>query len=341
MTKKFLGFFLIALFFLISSCDNELDSTAEFKETPIILALINPDDQEHFIKVYKSFLNDEISAITIAQNPDSIYYTDSIIVSLERASNGQRFFFSKIDGNTIGKPMDEGIFANSPNILYTLNQSLIRGETYRLKFENPLTGKTTFSETKMIDDFQINAPFEGFNFNFATNAKFDVQWRSAAGARLYDVVLRFFYEEWNINNPSDVQTKFLDWRIGNAITSNNVNGGEQLSVNIDGVGFYNFLRGTLSSDPNIRRRVFNENIQIIFTAAGQTLYDFIRINRAQTGITSLQTLPDFTNIEGGLGIFSSRKTKIRNKVGLNSRSIDSLSCGTLTRQLNFVNTTCR
>ena len=70
------------------------------------------------------------------------------------------------------------------------------------------------------------------------------------------------------------------------------------------------------------------------------MYNFIRVNQAQTGITALQTLPEYTNIEGGLGIFSSRKYKVREDLGLTNISLDSLSCGSVTRNLNFVNKSC-
>lgn len=325
---------------LLFSCKNDIDINADYKETPIIYGLLNLDSSTHYIKVYKAFLDEETSAVDIAQNPDSIYYADSIILSIERKSNGQKTYLSRIDGNTIGRPMEEGIFANSPNILYTFTQALNKDETYILNFENPRTGVKASAETKVVNNFQINAPFEGFNFNFTSVTPFEVQWRSAANSRINDVTLRFYYFEWNIATPSIKILKWVDWRVANGIIANNANGGEQLSFPIQGSSFYSFLNANLAKDNQVRREAPQECIEVLFSVGGETLYNYIRVNQAQSGITSLQTLTEYTNVEGGLGIFSTRKISKRSTLGLTNSALDSLTCGNLTRELNFVNRNC-
>jgi hypothetical protein len=325
---------------LFASCKNDIDITADYKETPIIYGLLNLDSTTHYIKVYKAFLDEETSAVDIAQNPDSIYYADSIILSVERKSNGQKTYLSRIDGNSIGRPMEDGVFANSPNILYTFTQVLNKDETYILNFENPRTGVKASAETKLVNDFQINAPFEGFNFNFTSVTPFEVQWRAAANSRINDVTLRFYYFEWNIATSGNKILKWIDWRVANGIISNNANGGEQLSFPIEGNSFYSFLSANLPADAQLRREAPQECIEVLFSVGGETLYNYIRVNQAQSGITSLQTLTEFTNVQGGLGIFSTRKISKRSALGLTNLALDSLSCGNLTRELNFVNRNC-
>jgi hypothetical protein len=331
---------LITALILLNGCKNDIDITADYKETPIIYGLLNIDSNFHYIKIYKAYLDENTNALDIAQNPDSIYYSDSVIVSIERQSNGQKIYLSKVDGNTIGKPMGEGIFANSPNILYTFNQTLNKDETYILNFENPKTGVKAKATTMLVNDFQINSPPDQFSFNFTSKNPFEVQWKAAPNSRISDLSLRFYYNEWNVNNPSNKVLKFVEWQFAKGIISTNTNGGEQLSAIIQGSSFYSFLNSAIPVDANLRREAPFECIELYYSVGGETLYNYIRVNQAQSGITSLQTLPEYTNIEGGLGIFSSRKFKVKGQLRLTNPSIDSLSCGSTTKQLNFVNQTC-
>lgn len=338
MMKKVFFAAITALVF--GACKNEININAEFKEAPIFYGLLNVDSSTHYIKVYKAFLDTETSAIDIAQNPDSIYYSDSIILYVERQSTGQKTYLTKINGEDIGRPMEEGIFANSPNILYTFNQTLNKDDSYTLYFENPRTGKKAKATTRIVNDFQINFPFEGFKFNFTFQSPFDIQWRSAANSRINDVVVRLWFQEWNVNTPDNKVWKNVDWRLANGIVSNGSAGGEQLSVSLDGTSFYNFLQNTIPVDANLRRQAPEECLEIIFSVGGDALYNYIRANQAQSGITSLQTLVEYTNFDGGLGIFSSRKVTKRGGLGLTNPALDSLSCGRFTRELNFVNFNC-
>lgn len=340
MMRNLFIILLTALTF--AACKNDIDINAEYKETPIIYGLLNADSTTHYVKVYKSFLDEETSAIDIAQNPDSIYYSDSIILYIERQSTGQKTYLTKVNGDdlNIGKPMEDGLFANSPNILYTFNQTLNKDDNYTLYFENPLTGKKAKASTRIVNDFQINFPFEGYKFNFTSPNNFEIQWRSAANSRINDVLLRFWYQEWNVNTPDNKVWKNVDLRLANNVISNSSNGGEQLSATIDGVRFYNFLKNTITVDADTRRQAPEECIELIFSVGGEALYNYIRVNQAQSGITSLQTLTEYTNVEGGLGIFSSRRFLKRGGIGLTNPALDSLSCGQTTRELNFVNFNC-
>jgi hypothetical protein len=338
MKKLLLPFFALALF--LSSCKNDIDINADWKETPIIYGLLNADSTRQFIKVYKAFLDENISALDVAQNADSIYYTDDVDVTIEKKSNGQKIALTKVDGNTLGLAMDSGVFANSPNILYLYNQTIDPNETYIVRFYNPRTGKTASAETKIVNDFQINFPPSSYDFNFTSPNALKIEWKSAKNGKVTDLIMRFTYEEWNINNPSDVQTKTVDWKLASGVISGGTGGGEQLSSTMLGRDFFTFLKSQLTENSELRRRAKTTPIALYFYTGGDELYNFIRVNQAQSGITSLQTLPEYTNVEGGLGIFSSRKHKLRGDLGLNTLTLDSLSCGSVTGKLNFVNVNC-
>src|SRR6188508_2297236 len=78
--KKIYAVFLSVFFFF--SCSNELDITADYKETTVIYGLLNQNDTAQYVQIFKGFLDDNMSALVIAQNPDSIFYDDSVLVQL-------------------------------------------------------------------------------------------------------------------------------------------------------------------------------------------------------------------------------------------------------------------
>ena len=106
-----------------------------------------------------------------------------------------------------------------------------------------------------------------------------------------------------------------------------------MSFSVIGEEFYKFLSAELDSSSNQIRRFISIEIQV--TGAGTELLEFTRINLANTGITSSQVVPVYTNLSEGRGIFSSRTSSSR--IGLNISSVtrDSLRDGQHTKQLNF------
>ncbi len=49
------------------------------------------------------------------------------------------------------------------------------------------------------------------------------------------------------------------------------------------------------------------NVEFIISVANENFYTYIEVNESGGGIT--QTLPEFSNIENGLGLFASRYIK--------------------------------
>jgi hypothetical protein len=76
-------------------------------------------------------------------------------------------------------------------------------------------------------------------------------------------------------------------------------------------------------------------VDVQIAGAGQELIDLLDIIRINAGITSSQSIPKYTNISEGLGIFSSRATALRPNLVLDGVALDSLRIGIHTKNLNF------
>ena len=110
-------------------------------------------------------------------------------------------------------------------------------------------------------------------------------------------------------------------------------GDVQISFKRSAKDFYTFLGNNIPVNANATR--FFKDFDIEVTAGGQELVDFTTVGIANIGITGSQAIPTYTNVENGLGIFTSRYKAILKGVKLNDQSLDLLKTGELTKNLNF------
>ncbi len=319
---------LLFLTALLNSCSNDLDIAADYKETTIVYGLLNQADPDtHYVQVFRGFLDENTNALDIAKNPDSIYYDGSVEVKLNDGS--QEHILERIAGPN----RNEGIFVDSPNYVYRFIGDLNENSVYKLTVTNQQTNHIVTAQTPVVKDFSISRPDDFIEINLATDFPNDVQWQAAENGKVYQCIMRFFYKEWNLAS-GDTSSLFVDWVIFNNFIS------QPYHYTFDGTAFLAFLGSRLSADQNIRRIALDAPLEFRFFVGADDLYEYIRVNGAQTGITSLQVQPEYTNVTNGLGIFSSRYFKSLYGIKINSASFDSLSCGVHTKKLNFVNRMC-
>ncbi len=326
--------FLCSAVVLVSSCTNDFEVAAPWKDIPVVYGLLNIADSVHYIRVEKAFLDPNGDALKMAQNPDSLYYP-AASVQLLRLSNAQVFNLRKIDGNKEGYPRQTGIFATSPNWLYRADSSTIRlekGEKIRFRLDRGNGLPPVIAETIVLDKGRQRtpAPTDG-RFAFHYNLPSKVSWSSDAAARIFDVKLVLNYAEWPVNNPNAVVKKSLDWvwrqglRVESAQPEN--------VVEKSGVEFYQHLKANLSENNTLRRIFLGIDINII--NGGPELEKFINVAQANTGLTGSQELPVYTNLSEGRGVFSSVTFLVTRNVQLTTESRDSLRLGVHTKALNF------
>ena len=103
---------------------------------------------------------------------------------------------------------------------------------------------------------------------------------------------------------------------------------------MDRRSFFTFLSSTLSEDPEVVRYFIE--LQFDWYAGGVELYDQYINMLANLGINQDYISPEYTNVQNGLGIFSSRHKETAAHVLLSDDTLDSLACGSITKQLRFV-----
>lgn len=329
MKKQFLMGVVVSLglLFSMSGCDNEVDINADWKEILVVYGLLDPLDSVQYIKVNKAFLNENENALKVAQNPDSLFLKDAR-VTLLHINSGKLIELQRV--NEI--PKQPGVFAQDPNYLYKTTEPILENEPYKLVVESSLTGQKIQAVTWTLKKARIEAPFKSSNPTFSLGAKFIVisyvpGWNSYA----YDIKMRVKIDEFNRRDTSFIQTRDLTW---NVITNYVVQRNTTAAVlhQIERESFMQFLASSLDTSRAIVRRF--KHVSVEYYGGSQNLIDYISVNEPSIGI--VQKTAEYSNIEGGMGLFGSR---CRQEIGTSNfepASVGILQNNKLTAPLNFI-----
>ena len=256
------------------------------------------------------------------------------MVQLVRLSNSQTFSLSRVDGALEGYPREEGIFATQPNYLYKIKADVLRlQEKERIQLRIDRGGETTpvTAETSILEKITLSNSSPPINVNWDYTRQVTFRWRTGANTKLFDLRLIINIEESLPGKPNELQDRSLVWILTDELE--NTEGSSQISFSVLGDSFYKFLAVELEEEDGVIRRFKNIEVQVI--GAGVELLAFNRINLANTGITSSQVVPLYTNLSEGRGIFSSRTVATRKGLNISSLTRDSLRDGSFTEHLNF------
>lgn len=319
----------------MQSCSNEFELTENWKDITIIYGLLDASDTAQYIRIEKAFLDENTSALVMAQVADSFFY-DNISVTLQAippagAGGGGFFTLTRVDANLEGYPKEEGVFASSPNYVYKFDQDLKEDFQYKIIVEKADGNDEVSAFTDIIGDFEITFPPQGFDeLNFASNRDLQVRWRKDDDAAFYDGIMRINYTEATTSTPNNVEAKSLDWVLFRNFPKDGEAG---LNIHtIEGASFYKFLQSNLEAGNFIREFI---SADIYVYAGGVELNNYINAGKASSGITSAETLPIYTNINNGLGIFSTRYTQNVTNMTARQAMLDTLSAGPYTKDLGF------
>jgi hypothetical protein len=320
---------------LLFSCDNTLDVIAPYQDNTVLYCLLDQTDSVHYAKVGKSFLG-EGNAYDMAQQFDSLYYGPEVKVYLENKSTNQSFEMERV----LDSHKDSGIFHYPDQILYRLEQDLNEDHGYRIRVVKGDDKDDVTGETRLIQEFFIKNPRQNtLPLSFVPSLLID--WDYAEYAKVYEVRVYFSYLEVNKLDPSDSILKTVDWLAG-----------VHVSPRTDGSGGYDFeqswnqiatrLANMIPVDETVVR--YARTTDVIFSVAAEEYYTFVLANGPSLSIN--QSNAEYTNVQNGLGLVSSRYNQgVYGKylhnfhpvsgTPLSSKTVDSLALSPKTCDLNF------
>ena len=315
MKKIYLILGVFAVIF--TSCDTDFDVNAEWEEVIVVYGLLDAGDENstQLIKISKAFLG-KMDALQMAQYADSINFDEGeLAVKVIRIKNNG--ITDTIVLDEVLTLRNEGVF-NDSIIVYSFENIdfLNSNSEYELLIKNNITGNEVSSATNIVSNFNFDMG-AGFPFGFietwipgnSSATKFSstvATWgNSNDNGVQYQIDLIFNYQENNIDKDLIYTTSVLE-------------GTSQFAF--EGEKFFNFLKNELVKDPSIERKFID--IDLVMTVGSEDLKTYRIINEEITGI--VQERPQFTNINNGIGLFSSRFTKTRKGFSIANRTIDYL-----------------
>ena len=294
MNKIIKGFVAIIVSVVIfTACDNDFDLVTDKVEIPVVYAIINAADTAQYFRVERAFIDENISALDIAQIPDSLYYADAV-VTLTRVTTGEAWIMDEVDGNLEGYPRQDGVFATAPNTLYKLRTADITlepEEQYMLTIDIGDNRPQIEATTVLIKPPFLATPADEGGLNIDPARRFRINWNNNSTNAIYDAYVRLFYDETidGVTTP-----KSIDWSL---LKNSEIN-----EIDVLSTGFYDLVGNSLVVDPSITRQQRGASFTLI--SGSIEISDYIRIGQANLGITSSGEIPVYEgSLSYGLGLF--------------------------------------
>lgn len=329
----FLAFF--ALGTLFNACSTDVDLHADYKDITVVYGLLDSDKDVNYVKINKAFLpnSENGNANEIALIADSCNYPnklDAKIIEYRANANGTNYQKTRelvLDTMTIHNKKPDGFFYHPDQLVYYTNERVYSNtDQYKYKYELQIDRGDTvlMAETEMVGGynpdnhiyFNITTAILSYAGEYGTPIKF----YPCPNAAIYEVVLKFYFTE--IGPSHDSVLRCMEYSLGNyseAALFETLDH-NQYVVKHKSTRFYSELADYLGKNcdtisQNIKRIVQDNAICISIAAGGEELYNFISVNGPSSSI--VQSIPEYTNVRGGYGVFSSRTLKEK-RVNFNS-----------------------
>lgn len=296
-------FFLIIVITAIG-CNTDFSVNGEYEETPIVHMLLDPTDEFHFLKVNKTFLGDG-NANTFASVPDSSYF-DLVEATVEEVIGGSVVRSWQLY-DTLIENKNPGLFYYPEQKLYCFKADDLDEEAlYRLNIEIDNGKHVVSGQTSLVRDVSISFPNVNQQLGFAEAdvpangyRTQSISFSKGTGA-VYNGKIRFDYRE---TTASGTETKSILWNLGtmneDEITLSTP------SFSASGESFYELVKNSVPVDDDVIRRT-PYAFELLITAGSEDLKTYMLVNEPTSSLA--QNKPTFSNVTGGLGIFSARTT---------------------------------
>ncbi|HEY0977059.1 MAG TPA: hypothetical protein VGE21_06270 [Flavobacteriales bacterium] len=337
----------------LAACSTDLDINAPYRDITVVYALFDKgeNDAVHYVKINKAFLG-EGDAFLYAQIPDSTTFTDEQLGIHPDDPAAQRSYVEELgaDGqvtdtfhlrSVVLDERDPGVFAGPEHKMYYFTAQLDSTRRYRVHVEakghvvesvSPVTGVAIPSSVLLSSTSLGLATPTGYSTP-------EIKWRSAVNGKRHEFGYRFNYRE--VRNTGDTVARSIERRVGTAISISQ-NGGEDLSVFLNGEDFYRSIASAIPNDPAVVRRLFDaadpdvaDGVDLMWAVAGPDLHIYMQLANPISGL--VEDRPEYSNVTGedAYGLVSSRRFRERKKKTITDNSRAELLNGQYTSGLNF------
>lgn len=320
---------------ILGSCSNELEVNDNWSDITVVYGILDVTQDTNWIRVHRAWLGEDNINVG-AQSPDSIYYSQTINVSLEELNdNGDVVKSFPLTYDDQSRQLNEGVFTTDGYHLYRTTENLTAGATYRLLIAKNNGNPDITAETIVLEDnLNIVRPSAAQLIPLEDGRDYTVQFDSQEGSKIFQTFITLHYKEHPIGFPDQETFHTATVRLPSADV-NNTAGGVRVIVGWSTETFLDGIRNEVPFDPNVWR--YFRGLDFTVLAGDEDLHTYINVNQPATGIVSER--PDFSNIVGGYGLLASRALNGRYDKDLNEPGLNNLVLNDLTCDRNFVKVT--
>ena len=317
MKKIFLAIAAFAAL-ILTSCSNKVDLYSYEGDTTIVYAMLDAGADTNYFKITKSFIG---NANEMAQNYEmSNYKYDEIEVTFSGEFEGSSTI-QTITLDTISKwiPYDENstFYSGRRQTYYYTSQRLQEGKEYTLNILRKEDNVNISAKTLTINNFRFKKPIANQILQFKDVKRSSIEWKVPdpttlfqSTAAYFEITAYFHYKEL-MPGSTDTVSRYALWPIGSDKAENLMttsNNDTYYTINYTPEALFTVLRDNQylkENSPAFVQR-FYENFEIRVSAIGEELYNYYIVANSTSAI---QDTPNYTNIENGMGIMSSRVSK--------------------------------
>lgn len=309
MSKKITLLSLVASSLLWSSCETEFSLNGDYEITPVVFGLLDHTKSTHIFKITKAFMGDGDNLV-YAQEPDSNYFTSVEATITEYKNNVATGRSWTLHDSTITNKDTTGIFYGPEQKVYVFYEAdLDSSAEYRFEADLNEGAYQISATTELINGFSVvNSVYQNQSLNFAGGTIAEDQdyknWifkvYEAKNASLYNYKYTVYWTEHYANSTSQT---FSATRNNEDVGQSNPDLPGNHNASFGGLDFYTWMAQVIPDDPDVVKRTF-DGLDLRITIAHYNFDQYMDVTKPVSSIAQVQ--PEFTNINGGLGLFSSR-----------------------------------
>ncbi len=324
---------------LSTGCSTDIDVIAPKRDVTIIYGLLEADQTRQFIRINKAFVGEDSAAALARQNGINEYSDaelNAFVHEMEVDGITKTEKTWPLTKTTIYNKED-GSFNSDSNVIYYFDATLDVTKLYQLECvvnvegedERKVTALTDILgapassgigiEAVRLDEPRLSGNAGSTNGGSDRNKQevlwvngvdyaksFEVEWSDVTGGHLYTSYCRLYYRDFNLT--TGVAT--LD-SVTLSIGSRNFEdeaGAKKIFPGISTQDFYSTIARRVDDlDTTVVRnmqRIVSDTVQFFVEVANKELTTYIEVNQPISGV--VQDRPEYTNVNGGIGIWASR-----------------------------------
>ena len=313
---------LLASLIGFNACTTDVDLYADYKDIPVVYGLLNAKEDTNYVRINRAFSgsNDHhIDANEVALIADSCNYPGKLKAYIVEYKQGFGYTYQptgdtlKLDTMTVHNKQEGIFYAPNQKVYFTTDKDKftnnLEQSNYLYKLFVYKDNDTITAETGIVGGRNFSITTKSLNFRSKESDKSGrVIFTAADNAVFYNMEFVFTYHESHNGGP--VVDKQVTYSFGTkSMESLETDNGTYYFTYPENA-LFNLLESAIGADtvydtnhPNVERSFDTYPIQIKLSAGGDELYNYIQVN-SQSGFS--QAVPDYTNVSGGFGVFSSR-----------------------------------